>query len=376
MIKLTINDYFSFVKKNKLLFFLVSLGLFVISFMSLFLIDTIRYNLFSNLNYEGTTSIAYLYKEPVSSKDVYEKLKKVGISSTGVMLVSEQAYNNELDCSKDLVQRGVYTVANKILEVEELGIVGYKISPYFAQSRAVHSGRYFNSSDIGKMNCIIHESAVLSDNDDEVIAEDYEFSIVGVSKLSEEQLPYDHTSVIVTPETFAMLDIPLKIIQLQFVVPPTESHANKIFEVLNSFGEYEKTPEPLAIFSLSIVIDFITASSMYLAALGIITSMLILVFKCWIGAQQGVFKIYSICGITDNKVSLMRKIQISLFYVPIFIFASISYVALTLLNYKKFVYNLIPQTFIINFIVILVILFILSDIQNRKNSGFAALRDI
>ena len=373
MLKIALSDYFEFVKKNKILFFLVSVGLFAISFISLFLIDILREGFV--LSSTGS-ALAYIYKEPVSSKEIYNELKKVGISSVGLIFVSEQAHLNEPSREQLFLKNGHVSAADTRVEFDKFGVVGYNDTIYNPRANEVYTGRYFNYLDKGKMMCIVHDSVVPLADNGVITALGYEFEIIGTTRLSGQILPYDHSSAIVTVETFAELDIPLKIIRLYFAVPPLEVHANKITEVLDSFGAHAKTEQPLVYFNIATVFTFITSFALYFFALGIIISMLILIFKCWISSQQSVFRIYSICGITDRKLLLMRMFQVTLFYIPNFIIASAVYIALTLLNYKAFVYTLIPHTFIINFFAILVILFIMTGIQNKKNSGFEALREI
>ena len=375
MFKISFSDYIEFIKRNKLLFFLVNIGLLAISFASLLIVDTIRYNFVANLKYEGTTQIAYIYENPISGRELYEKLNEVGISSLGLVFVSEQSHLNEPAYDNNLLECGRFSIANTRVDFKDLGVVGYKESSFYAREGKVYTGRYFNSSDSGTMNCIVYGSVELSDIGT-VSAYGYDFEVIGTTFNYGELMPYDRSSAIVTPETFAMLDIPLDIVNIDFVIPPMESYANKIISVLDSFGEHQKTKEPLAYFNIWLIFNFLSSFILYFAALGIVMSMLILIFKCWISSQQSVFRIYSICGITSQKLLLMRLFQVVLFYIPSFVVASVIYVILTVSDYKNFTYTLGPATFIINFISILIILFIMTYIQNRRNSGYEVLKDI
>lgn len=372
MFKIAFFDYIEFVKKNKLLFSLVSIGLIAISFLSLLLIDIIRDGLDSRA-YDS--SVAYIYKEPVSSKEVFAELKKVGISTANVTFVSDQSQLNEPEHNKQLLADGVLPITDNAVEFENIGVVGHKNSIYNTRPKEIYKGRYFNYSDKGNMTCIVHDSLDLLADNGRITALDYDFDIIGTTLVASQELPYNRSSAVVTVETFAKLDIPLKIVCLYFVLPTTESHANKITEVLDSFGTNEKTEKQMLYFNLGTVFSFISSFALHIAALGVAMSMLILIFKCWISSQQNVFRIYSICGITERKLSSVRKLQVLMFHVPNFLIASLTYATVTLNSNEMYLFTLIPHTFIINFFVILIILFIMTAIQNKKNSGYEVLRE-
>ena len=373
MFRIAFKDYWGFIKKNKLLFCLISLGLFVVSFISLFITDVLRYNFIFNTDF-GCSAVAYLYHEPISSKDLYGKLKDIGISSVGIMFVSEQSHNNEPANAKEALKDGRIIITNSDVDYDKLGIVGYKRPTYSSSLIKVYSGRYLSSFDIGKKNCFVHDSVVPFFENGIIEAYGHDFEVIGTSMVSLGLVPYDHSSAIVTPETFAMLDIPLKMVIINFGIPPIESYANEIVSVLDSFGENSKSSEPLDYFNIEMVLGFVKSCALYLFAVCIVVSMLILIFKCWISSQQSVFRIYSICGISGNKLSLIRKIQVVLFYVPTFLLASVSYIVMVFMEYKSPLLNPVPIVFIVNFIVNIILLFVMTDLQNRKNSGFEALR--
>lgn len=375
MFIIAFKDYLGFIKKNKLLFCLISLGLFVVSFISLFITDVLRYNFIFNSDF-GCTRITYVYQDPISSRDLYSKLRDVGFSTLGIMFVSEKSYNNEPDNAKSALDDGRIFIVNKEVDYEELGIVGYKKTSYHSSSVKVYSGRYLNSSDNGELNCFIHDSVVPSFENGSITAYGYDFKVIGTSLISLGLVPYDHSSAIVTPETFAMLDIPLKMVIIDFGIPPVKSYANIIVGILDSVGAYTKSYTPLEYFNVRMIFRFAESFALYFVAAFVVVSMLILIFKCWISSQQSVFRIYSLCGISDKTLSFMRKIQVVLFYVPTYVLASISYLTMIFMGYKTNSLNPSSIVFIADFIVILILLFIMTDIQNRKNSGFEALRDV
>ena len=158
LLKISIQDYFEFIKKNKVLFFLIVIGLFSVSFLSLLLLDVIRYNFLSNISYEGKHGFTYVYEEPISGKELYKDLNKLGTSICVVYFISEKSHINDPETTESLLRSGKFIYnSGKRSDIENLGIVGYSDSLFHVRAKSVFQGRFFNFTDNGKMNAVIND---------------------------------------------------------------------------------------------------------------------------------------------------------------------------------------------------------------------------
>ncbi len=377
LLKLAFQDYIAFIKKNKLLFALVSLGLFAISFISVFLFDDIRDDKLENIQYDGNHSFMYVYDEPISSKELYKKLRVLDSSIYMIQAVSEKAHCNSPDTTYEILERkadSYYT--GSAPDTEELGLVGIRYSRMSLKAIRLMEGRHFSSIDDGKMVAVINSGfSYLTDNN-KISAEGYEFEILGRSLNNFGRYYYDKNSIQIPFKTFADLDIKVKAVRISFYIPPTKLYLNVMTDILDSFGANVNSNENMGTFSFSIILQILPSMAQHIVTMGFVVLILVLVFKCWISSQQSTYKIYSICGISDKKTYLLRYIQVFLLFTPMFCLASFVYTALIFSNYRTVVYNIIPHTFVFNFVVLFGILLILTFIQNRKNVGFEALKDL
>ncbi len=377
LFKIAIQDYFEFIKKNKVLFFLVSVGLFAVSFLSLLLLDTIRYNFLRDITYEGNHNFTYVYTEPISGKELYNKLKRVDLSICDVHFVSEQANANDPETTESALKTRTFTYnSGKITDAEELGIVGYSNNLFMARAQTVFQGRFFNYTDNGKMNAVVNSGFVEFEDNGYISAEGYSFNIIGKTSTSGGSYMYDKSSILIPLKTFADLDVNVKVVYMSFQIPPTKGYLNKVTNILESFGENENSNQDMGVFSISIILAAVPASMLQILSMVFVMLILILVFKCWINSQQSVYKIYSICGISDMKLLGLRYIQVCMMFIPMYIISSACYIALVLGNYKRYVYNLLPLTFVFNFILILAVLIVMITVQNRRNTGYQVLNHI
>ncbi len=377
MLKIAIQDHLAFIKKNKVLFFLIAVGLFSVSFLSLLLLDTIRYNFLSDISYEGKHGFTYVYESPVSGKALYKELNKSDLSICAVYFASEQSHINDPETTDSLLKSGNFVYnSGKSTEIDNLGIVGYANSLFHVRAQNVFQGRFFNFTDNGKMNAVINGGFSHLEKDGYISAEGYTFKTIGKTSATKGKYLYDKCNILVPMKTFADLDVNVKVVQINFRIPPSREYLNKMTNILESFGENENTNEDIGIFTFSIILSMIPASLLQIVAMAFVVLTMVLLFKCWIKSQQGVYRIYSICGISDSKVLILRLIQVVALFVPMYIFTSVCYVSLVLSNYKTFVYNLMPHTFVFNFVLLLSILSVMVAVQNRENTGYNVLNHV
>lgn len=377
LFKIAIQDHFEFIKKNKVLFFLIVIGLFSESFLSLLLLDVIRYNFVSDISYEGKHGFTYVYEEPVSGKELYKDLDKLDMSICSVYFASELSYLNDPETTESLLkyEKFIYN-SGKSTDIENLGIVGYFDSLFHVRAKSVFQGRFFNFTDNGKTNTVINGGFSHLEKDGYISAEGHAFKIIGKTSAQKGAYLYDKCNILVPLKTFANLDVNVKVVQVNFSIPPTREYLNKMTKILESFGKNENTNKDVAVFSFWLILPIIPASLLQIAAMIFVVLTMVLLFKCWIKSQQSVYKIYSICGISDPKILILRLIQSVILFVPMYILASVSYISLVLSNYKAYIYNLIPHTFVFNFVLLLSILLMMVTVQNRENTGYNVLNHI
>lgn len=377
LLKISIQDYFEFIKKNKVLFFLIVIGLFSVSFLSLLLLDVIRYNFLSNISYEGKHGFTYVYEEPVSGKELYKDLDKLDMSICVVYFISEKSHINDPETTESLLRSGKFIYnSGKSSDIENLGIVGYMDSLFNVRAQMVFQGRFFNFTDNGKMNTVINDGFSHLEEDGKISAEGHTFKIIGKTSSARGDYLYDKCNILVPLKTFAELDVNVKVVQINFQIPPSKVYLNKMTKVLESFGENENTNTGIGVFNFSIILSMLKTSLLQIVAMAFVVLMMVLLFKCWMKAQQGVYRIYSICGVSDKQVLILRLMQLFFMFVPLFALASVSYISLALSNYKTFVYNILPHTFVFNFVLLISILVVMVFVQNRENTGYNSLNHI
>lgn len=377
MLKIAIQDHLAFIKKNKVLFFLIAVGLFSVSFLSLLLLDTIRYNFLSDISYEGKHGFTYVYESPVSGKALYKELNKSDLSICAVYFASEQSHINDPETTDSLLKSGNFVYnSGKSTEIDNLGIVGYADSPFNVRAQSVFQGRFFNFTDSGKMNAVINDGFSYLEKDGYISAEGHSFKIIGKTSATRGRYLYDKCNILIPLKTFAKLDVNVKVVQINFRIPPSREYLNKMTNILESFGENENTNEDIGFFTFSIILSMIPASLLQIVAMVFVVLTMVLLFKCWIKSQQGVYRIYSICGVSDKQVLILRLMQLFFMFVPLFTLASVSYISLALSNYKTFVYNILPHTFVFNFVLLISILVVMVFVQNRENTGYNSLNHI
>lgn len=378
MFKLAAADNLLFIKKHPFTFILFIVGLLTVSFLSILLSDNLRYEFLSSAIPSGKTGfLVYRYDEPQSGAEILKELKSCGTGSYDLYLVTESAdKNNPLMYSyiTDILGfSGIDTWSSDKLTYS--GVVGYSRSVYYIRKMIMQDGRWLGNEDKGKTNAVIRGAlSTLLNDDGTITADGLTFKVVGTVSTEEEySIAFADRNLVTTPETFAEAGLKAKIVFLVFYISPTKGFLEKITGKLNAIGENANTAEYTATIGIDFFFSFLKTAFLYIGALALLFSVLLLIFKCQVAAQQSVYTVYSLCGITDRKAALLRKAQLFFCVVPVYALCTAGYILLTLNNYKKYVYSISPELIAVNFLLIITAAFIMSDIQNRKNKGFNAV---
>jgi len=276
MLKIAIQDHLAFIKKNKVLFFLIVVGLFSVSFLSLLLMDIIRYNILNDITYEGKHGFTYVYEEPVSGKDLYKDLDKLDLSICSVYFASEQSHLNDPETTESLLKTGKFIYnSGKSTDIENLGIVGYANSLFHVRAQNVFQGRFFNFTDNGKMNAVINGGFSHLEKDGYISAEGYTFKTIGKTSATKGKYLYDKCNILVPLKTFADLDVNVKVVQINFQIPPSKVYLNKMTKVLESFGENENTNTGIGVFNFSIILSMLKTSLLQIVAMAFVVLMMV-----------------------------------------------------------------------------------------------------
>lgn len=378
MLSIAIKDYWGFIRKNKLLFMLITVGLFAISYLSFTVFDLSRQDLLKSLNQINKgkgSSLVFQYETPVSSKDVYDILDDYEMWNYSVCFVSEEA-NRYIPGQIILLlspEKVLTTLSTK--PISELAVIGRNRSVLTYSDFNMLSGRYLNKRDKYLNNAILSANLSYLTENDRYSVNGVDYNIVGTLDSSEE-FNYSQCSLVVTCETFAANDIPLKNLIISFSILPTQEFVDTACERLNSLGVNENTAGNIQARDDTAYHVMVEVLLSYVATMLILMTMLILVFKCWIGTQQNIYVIYNICGIRYWKASALRFYQIIFFILPPFALAVGVYVLLNKLQYRYIIYSIIPENFVVNFVLIFIILCIISSVQSRGYTKYKVLSNL